>query len=73
MILYHCLTARPPFPGGNPVQKVVRHATETPRPLRKLNPSAPVALQGILDTMLAKDPAQRYPTPDAPSKTFASF
>ncbi|HBI44333.1 MAG TPA: hypothetical protein DDY78_16000, partial [Planctomycetales bacterium] len=58
------LTARPPFPGGNAIQKVVRHATETRRPLRELNPSAPAALQGILDSMLAKDPAQRYPTPE---------
>jgi eukaryotic-like serine/threonine-protein kinase len=63
-VLYHCLTGRPPFPGGNAIQKIVKHATETPRPLRELNPSAPAGLQGILDSMLAKDPAQRYPTPE---------
>ena len=72
-VLYHCLTARPPFPGGNPVQKVVRHATETPKPLRELNPSAPAALQGILDTMMAKDPAQRYPTPERAMQDLRAF
>jgi eukaryotic-like serine/threonine-protein kinase len=72
-VLYHCLTARPPFPGGNAIQKVVRHATETPRPLRELNPSAPAGLQGILDNMLAKDPAQRYATPERALQDLRAF
>ncbi len=72
-ILYHCLTARPPFPGGNAVQKVVRHATEKPKLLRELNPSAPAGLQGILDSMLAKDPAQRYATPERAIQDLRAF
>jgi serine/threonine protein kinase len=62
-VLYHMLTGQPPFPGGNAVQKVIRHAKETPRPLKDFDPTLPAALQGILDRLLAKDPAMRFPTP----------
>jgi serine/threonine protein kinase/Leucine-rich repeat (LRR) protein len=63
-VLYHALTGQPPFPGGNAVQKMVRHAREAPRPLREFDPALPAGLQQVMDRMLAKDPAQRYPTPD---------
>ncbi len=72
-VLYHCLTGRPPFAGGNAIQKVVRHATEKPRPLRELNPLAPADLQGILDSMMAKDPAQRYATPERAIQDLRTF
>src|SRR5262249_49641277 len=62
-ILYHCLTGQPPFVDASPVRLMVRQATEEPRPLRELAPEAPPGLQQILDWMLAKDPARRYPTP----------
>jgi serine/threonine-protein kinase len=42
---------------------MIRHASETPRPLKEFNPAVPDGLQQIIEWMLAKDPAQRYPTP----------
>jgi Leucine-rich repeat (LRR) protein len=63
-VLYHALTGQPPFPGGNPVQKMIRHTRETPRPVRELDPALPEGLQQVVSRLLAKDPAQRYPTPD---------
>jgi serine/threonine protein kinase len=63
-VLYHMLAGRPPFPDTNRVRKVVRHATEAPRPVAEISAQAPHVVQQILDRMLAKDPAQRYATPD---------
>ncbi|MBY0523156.1 MAG: serine/threonine protein kinase [Gemmataceae bacterium] len=71
--LYHCLTGRPPFTENNPVLMMVKHATEAPRPLRDLNPNVPDGLQPILNSMLAKDPAQRYPTPDRAAQALQVF
>jgi serine/threonine protein kinase len=63
-VLYHALTGQPPFVESNLVRQLVRHATETARPLRELDPAIPEDLQPIVDRMLAKDPANRYPTPE---------
>jgi serine/threonine protein kinase len=67
-VLYHMLTGQMPFPDSSVVRQIVRHATEMPKPLKELAPDVPVAAQEILDKLLAKDPAQRYPTPAAAQK-----
>ncbi len=72
-VLYHCLTGQPPFPDTNILSQMVRHATEAPRPLRELVPDVPDGLQAILDRMLAKDPAQRYPTPEQAAQALQRF
>jgi serine/threonine protein kinase len=63
-VLYHALTGQPPFVEKNLVRLLVRHATEMPRPLREFNPALADGLQEIMNSMLAKDPAQRFPTPE---------
>ena len=63
-VLYHALAGQPPFVDSSHVRLLVRQAREAPRPVREFNPAVPDGLQQILDWMLAKDPAQRYPTPD---------
>jgi tRNA A-37 threonylcarbamoyl transferase component Bud32 len=72
-VLYHALAGQPPFPDANMVQKMIRHATEKPRPVRDFNREVPDGLQQILDWMLAKDPAQRYPTPDRAAQALQVF
>jgi serine/threonine protein kinase len=72
-VLYHCLTGQPPFADSNRVRVMVKHATEKARPLKELNPSVPDGLQQILDWMMAKDPAQRYPTPERAAKALEMF
>jgi serine/threonine protein kinase len=62
-ILYHCLTGEPPFGGRSLLHQVVRHATETPRPVQEFDPEIPDWVTQLLERMLAKDPAQRYSTP----------
>jgi serine/threonine protein kinase len=63
-VLYHCLAGRPPFFGGSPMQKAIRHATEKPAPLSRFNPEVTEDLQKVVDRMLAKTPEERYQTPD---------
>jgi serine/threonine protein kinase len=72
-VLYHALTGQPPFPDTNLLSQMVRHATETPRPLKELNPTVADGLQQILNWMLAKDPAQRYPTPERAAQALQVF
>jgi serine/threonine protein kinase len=64
-VLYHCLTGQPPFPDASVVRQIMRHTMERPRPLGDFLTDVPPALQQVMDTLLAKDPAQRYATPDA--------
>jgi serine/threonine protein kinase len=63
-VLYHALTGQPPFPDKSVVMQVMRHATEPPRPLADALPDVPDGLQNVVNWMLAKDPAQRYATPE---------
>jgi serine/threonine protein kinase len=62
-ILYQCLAGQPPFPDAKPLRQMIRHATESPRPLCEVNPEVPEGLQLVVNWMMARDPAQRYPTP----------
>jgi eukaryotic-like serine/threonine-protein kinase len=63
-VLYHALTGQSPFPDKSVVTQVMRHATEPPRPLSEFLSEVPDGLQNVLNWMLAKNPAQRYPTPE---------
>src|SRR5262245_2969263 len=72
-VLYHLLGGHPPFPDTNIISQMIRHATEQPRPLKELNPAVPDGLQQIMNWMLAKDPAQRYPTPDRAAAALKVF
>ncbi len=72
-VLYHLLDGKPPFPDTNIISQMIRHATETPRPLKEVNPAVPDGLQQIINWMLAKDPAQRYPTPERAAQALQMF
>lgn len=58
--LYFALTGRPPFPGGNALQKIMRHYSEEPVSAITLNSAIPPAFNTILRKMMAKKPAERY-------------
>ena len=72
-VLYHALAGRPPFPDTNIISQMIRHATETPRPLKDFSPAVPDGLQQIVNWMLAKDPNGRYPTPDRAAQALQVF
>jgi serine/threonine protein kinase len=72
-VLYHTLTGQPPFPDSNTVRKLVRHATEAPKPGKTFAPGTPDGLQTILDWLMHKDPARRYPTPERAAQALEVF
>jgi tRNA A-37 threonylcarbamoyl transferase component Bud32 len=72
-VLYHLLAGQPPFPDTNIISQMIRHATEPPRPLKELNPAVPDGLQQIVNWMMAKDPAQRYATPERAAQALQVF
>jgi serine/threonine protein kinase len=72
-VLYHALTGQPPFPDKSVLNTVMRHATEPPRPLSDFLPEVPDGLQNVMNWLLAKDPAQRYATPERAAQALNLF
>jgi eukaryotic-like serine/threonine-protein kinase len=59
-VLYELVTGAPPFAGDSPVAVAARQVTEPPIPPSDRNPRVGVALEAVVLTALAKDPADRY-------------
>lgn len=72
-VLYHALTGQTPFPDKSVLNQVMRHATEPAKPLAELGVQAPEGLQNVLNWMMAKEPGQRYPTPDKAAQALQLF
>ncbi len=61
--LYFLLTARVPFPGGETMQKLMRHQLETPTPIESHKPDLSPAIIAIVRRLMAKKPTDRFQTP----------
>mgnify|MGYP001277320786 CR=1 FL=1 len=61
---YHMLTGQPPFPGGSLTSKLKQHATSAVPDPRQLNDQVPESVTMVLFRMLAKEPEQRFKTPN---------
>jgi WD40 repeat protein/tRNA A-37 threonylcarbamoyl transferase component Bud32 len=61
--LYHLIAGQPPFPTGTPLQKVMAHVKNKPRPVTELRDDLPEELMPVLERMMAKNPKHRYQTP----------
>ncbi|VTR97639.1 serine/threonine-protein kinase [Tuwongella immobilis] len=72
-VLFHLLTGQPPFPDTNIMSQMLRHATEPLRPLSDFINPVPDGLQQVLNWMMAKDPNQRYPTPERAAQALQIF
>ena len=57
---YHMVTGKLPFEGTTSQEVIVQHMTETPVPVRQINPSVPKSLSDTITRCLAKDPAERF-------------
>jgi tetratricopeptide (TPR) repeat protein len=64
-VLYEMLVGEPPFTGPTASAVLARHMQETVPGVRIVRPSVPAGLEGILGTLLAKVPADRYHTANA--------
>jgi serine/threonine protein kinase len=71
--LYHALAGQVPFREASVVRLLMRHATEPPKPLHELITAVPEGLQQVVETMMAKDPAMRYPTPEQAARALQPF
>jgi hypothetical protein len=61
VLLYHCLTGRPPFSGG--VRALAQqHIHKSPTPPRRLNAKISPEMEAVILKALAKDPSDRYPS-----------
>ncbi|MDH3222542.1 MAG: Ig-like domain-containing protein, partial [Gemmatimonadota bacterium] len=60
-VAYYMITGKPPFAGPTAVV-LQRQVTETPPPIAALRPDCPRDLLALVDRMLKKDPADRFPT-----------
>ena len=63
---YALLTGRPPFVGPDletDVAKMMAHARQPAPVAHAIRPDVPVAVSQIVEKMMAKDPADRYQTP----------
>ena len=61
VIGYHMLAGEPPFKASNTPAMLVKHVSETPRPLEQLRPDAPRELVRAIARALAKKPEERWP------------
>jgi len=59
---YFLLTGHPPFPEGTIAQRIMKHHTEEPTPIRQERPDVPGDLAEICQKMMAKRVENRYQT-----------
>jgi serine/threonine protein kinase len=62
---YFTLTGRTPFAEGTVAQKLIWHQTRQPKAIRSIKAEVPQGLVEVIERMMAKDPGQRYQTPQA--------
>lgn len=61
-VAFELLTGRPPFVHEEVVPVFMAHVSDPPPPLIQLRPDVPFELAEAIDRMLAKDPAERWPS-----------
>jgi formylglycine-generating enzyme required for sulfatase activity len=60
---YYLLAGRVPFPGGEPLTKLMRHQSETAERIEKLRPDVPSGVADMVRRLMAKDRAERFQSP----------
>jgi serine/threonine protein kinase len=66
VVLYEMVAGRRPFRGEHEQAVLFSLLNERPRPLHELRPDAPPELERIVDSLLTKEPGDRYPTVEGP-------
>jgi CheY-like chemotaxis protein len=62
VVLYECLTGKPPFQAPTVMNLVAKLLTEQPRPPAEVNPEVPAAFSALVLRLLAKKPEDRVQT-----------
>ena len=58
--LYFTLSGRPPFEGGDMINKIFRQRLDDPEPLENIAHGVPAAFAAIVRKLMAKKPDERY-------------
>src|SRR5256885_1850933 len=61
-ILYELATGKPAFAGENTLDTMTAIVREEPKPISDFNAQAPASFCHVVEKLLAKEPAQRYPS-----------
>jgi hypothetical protein len=62
--LFHLLSGKPPFTGDTALSIMMAHGSEPLPDLQKLNPEVPRSVLRLVEEMCAKQPEERYQTPE---------
>ena len=62
IVLYEMLAGETPFQAATPQAMIARRFTETPKPLRAVRDSVPIAVERAVAQALARTAADRFPT-----------
>jgi serine/threonine-protein kinase len=65
VMVYEMLTGRVPFEGDNSLAVMAGHMQGTPKPVRKLRPDVPAALEAVVMHAMRRYPEHRYPSATA--------
>jgi len=72
VVLYECLTGRPPFDAKSPISLIAKVLNEDARPPDAVKPEVPHAVSAIVMQLLAKHPDQRPKSASALREMFAT-
>ncbi|HEY7423475.1 MAG TPA: DUF1583 domain-containing protein, partial [Gemmataceae bacterium] len=61
-VLYACCTGVPPFRASTALAVLSRVSEKEPASIRSFNPEVPAWLEAFIARLMAKDPAQRFPS-----------
>ncbi len=61
-VAYEMLTGKPPFTGGGMMAMMYAHVHQAPTPIESVRPDCPEGLRAAVMRMMAKDPAERWPS-----------
>ncbi|MEQ8787047.1 MAG: protein kinase [Pirellulaceae bacterium] len=70
---YALLTGRAPYAEGSAIEKIKAHAEQAAPPVSNFRDDVPAEVQAVLLKMMAKDPAQRYQTPQEVVEALRAF
>ncbi len=65
VMMYEMLTGRVPFEGDNFMAVMAGHLQGDPKPIRKLRPEVPPALEAVVMHAMRRHPEHRYPSAEA--------
>ncbi|MHB8996074.1 MAG: Stk1 family PASTA domain-containing Ser/Thr kinase [Armatimonadota bacterium] len=60
VVMFECVTGRPPFTGANPAEIAAKHVRERPPSLRSLNSNITPSAEFVINKAMAREISRRY-------------